>query len=256
MITFKRATLVTGGSKRIGKAIITRLAKDNTNVVIHYNKSKSAALALSEKINRNTKIKSITVQADLNRSDQIKSLFSIIKKKSFVIDCLINNASSFNYDNLYSVSKGSWDKHVIPNLYAPLMLSKEFVKRLPSQLEGNIINILDQRVLNLTPHFLSYTVSKSGLWSLTKTLALELAPKIRVNAIGPGPTIKSKFQTEKEFKLQCKSLPLQKGADPEHIAEAVIFFLKIKSITGQMIALDGGQHLGWGQVKKNNKVLD
>ena len=136
------------------------------------------------------------------------------------------------------------------------MLSKEFVSRLPSQLEGNIINILDQRVLNLTPHFLSYTVSKSGLWSLTKTLALELAPKIRVNAIGHGPTIKSKFQTEKEFKLQCKSLPLQKGADPEHIAEAVIFFLKIKSITGQMIALDGGQHLGWGQVKKNNKVLD
>lgn len=256
MITFKRATLVTGASKRIGKAIITRLAKNNTNVVIHYNKSKSAALALSKKINRNTKIKSITVQADLNKSDQIKRLFSIIKKKSFVIDCLINNASSFNYDNLYSVSKGSWDKHVIPNLYAPLMLSKEFVKRLPSQLEGNIINILDQRVLNLTPHFLSYTVSKSGLWSLTKTLALELAPKIRVNAIGPGPTIKSKFQTEKEFKLQCKSLPLQKGADPEHIAEAVIFFLKIKSITGQMIALDGGQHLGWGQVKKNNKVLD
>ena len=256
MITFKRATLVTGGSKRIGKAIITRLAKDNTNVVIHYNKSKGAAIALSEKINRNTKIKSITVQADLNRSDQIKSLFNIIKKKSFVIDCLINNASAFNYDNLYSVSKGSWDKHVIPNLYAPLMLSKEFVKRLPSQLEGNIINILDQRVLNLTPHFLSYTVSKSGLWSLTKTLALELAPKIRVNAIGPGPTIKSKFQTEKEFKLQCKSLPLQKGADPEHVAEAVMFFLKIKSITGQMIALDGGQHLGWGQVKKNNKVLD
>ena len=256
MITFKRATLVTGGSKRIGKAIITRLAKDNTNVVIHYNKSKGAAIALSEKINRNTKIKSITVQADLNRSDQIKSLFNIIKKKSFVIDCLVNNASAFNYDNLYSVSKGSWDKHVIPNLYAPLMLSKEFVKRLPSQLEGNIINILDQRVLNLTPHFLSYTVSKSGLWSLTKTLALELAPKIRVNAIGPGPTIKSKFQTEKEFKLQCKSLPLQKGADPEHVAEAVMFFLKIKSITGQMIALDGGQHLGWGQVKKNNKVLD
>ena len=256
MITFKRATLVTGGSKRIGKAIITRLAKDNTNVIIHYNKSKSAALALSERINRNTKIKSITVQADLNRSDQIKSLFSIIKKKSFVIDCLINNASAFDYDNLYSVSKKSWDKHVIPNLYAPLMLSKEFVSRLPSQLEGNIINILDQRVLNLTPHFLSYTVSKSGLWSLTKTLALELAPKIRVNAIGPGPTIKSKFQTEKEFKLQCKSLPLQKGADPEHVAEAVIFFLKIKSITGQMIALDGGQHLGWGQVKKNKKVLD
>ena len=150
----------------------------------------------------------------------------------------------------------SWNNHIVPNLYAPLMLSKEFAEALPINKNGNIINIIDQRVLNLTPHFLSYSVSKSGLWTITKTLALELAPKIRVNAIGPGPTIKSKFQTEKEFSLQCKSLPLQKGATPDQVAETISFLLKVKSITGQIIALDGGQHLGWGQVSNKTKVLD
>ena len=136
------------------------------------------------------------------------------------------------------------------------MLSKEFSKNLPRHIKGNIINIIDQRVLNLTPHFLSYTVSKSGLWTITKTLALELAPKIRVNAIGPGPTIKSKFQSDKEFDLQCKSLPLRYGANPNEVADTVLFLLKVKSITGQIIALDGGQHLGWGQINNKTKVLD
>ena len=154
------------------------------------------------------------------------------------------------------MTSNSWNNHIIPNLYAPLVLSKEFARALPSNKNGDIINIIDQRVLNLTPHFLSYTVSKTGLWTTTKTLALELAPNIRVNAIGPGPTIKSKFQTEKDFKLQGEALPLEQGATPEQVAETVSFLLKIKSITGQMIALDGGQHLGWGQVDKNKEVLD
>ena len=116
--------------------------------------------------------------------------------------------------------------------------------------------MLIQLCEELTPHFLSYTVSKSGLWTITKTLALELAPKIRVNAIGPGPTIKSKFQSDKEFDLQCKSLPLRYGANPNEVADTVLFLLKVKSITGQIIALDGGQHLGWGQVNNKTKVLD
>jgi len=256
MRAFKYATLVTGGSKRIGKAICRKLASKDNNVIIHYNKSGKEAATLCKQLNKNNKIESITVQADLNNPNEIKKIFSLLKKKYIIIDCLINNASTFNYDNLKKITNKSWNKHIIPNLYSPLILSKEFAKHLPSNIKGNIINIIDQRVLNLTPHFLSYTVSKSGLWTITKTLALELAPQIRVNAIGPGPTIKSKFQTEEDFKLQCQLLPLQSGAKPEEIAETILFILKVKSITGQIIALDGGQHLGWGPVKKKTKALD
>ena len=256
MNTIQYATLVTGGSKRIGKSIVKKLASENRNVIIHYNKSRKEALALCKELKKNTNVISMAIQADLNKPYQVKNIFNIIKKKSIVVDCLINNASTFDYDNLKKVTLNSWNNHIVPNLYAPLMLSKEFAKALPLNKNGNIINIIDQRVLNLTPHFLSYSVSKSGLWTITKTLALELAPKIRVNAIGPGPTIKSKFQTEKEFSLQCKSLPLQKGATPDQVAETISFLLKVKSITGQIIALDGGQHLGWGQVSNKTKVLD
>ncbi len=250
------ATLVTGGSKRIGKSIVKKLASENSNVIIHYNKSRKEALALCKELKKNTNVISMAIQADLNKPYQVKKIFSILKKKSIVIDCLINNASTFDYDNLKKMTLNSWNNHIVPNLYAPLMLSKEFAEALPINKNGNIINIIDQRVLNLTPHFLSYSVSKSGLWTITKTLALELAPKIRVNAIGPGPTIKSKLQTEKEFSLQCKSLPLQQGATPDQVAETISFLLKVKSITGQIIALDGGQHLGWGQVSNKTKVLD
>ena len=250
------ATLVTGSSKRIGKSIVKKLASENSNVIIHYNKSRKEALALCKELKKNTNVISMAIQADLNKPYQVKNIFSILKKKSIVVDCLINNASTFDYDNLKKMTLNSWNNHIVPNLYAPLMLSKEFAEALPINKNGNIINIIDQRVLNLTPHFLSYSVSKSGLWTITKTLALELAPKIRVNAIGPGPTIKSKFQTEKEFSLQCKSLPLQQGATPDQVAETISFLLKVKSITGQIIALDGGQHLGWGQVSNKTKVLD
>lgn len=256
MSDMKYAALVTGGSKRIGKSISKKLASENRNVIIHYNKSKKEALELCKELNKNSKIISIAVQADLNKTNQVIKIFNDLKKKSIIVDCLINNASTFSYDNLKNMTTNTWNNHMVPNLYAPLMLSKEFVKALPSKKNGNIFNIIDQRVLNLTPHFLSYTASKSGLWTMTKTLALELAPKIRVNAIGPGPTIKSKFQTDEEFKSQCKSLPLQKGAKPEQVAETISFLLKVNSITGQMIALDGGQHLGWGQVNNKTKVLD
>ncbi len=256
MSDMKYAALVTGGSKRIGKSISKKLASENRNVIVHYNKSRKEALELCKELNKNRKIISIAVQADLNKPNQVKKIFNDLKKKSMIVDCLINNASTFSYDNLEKMTTNTWNNHIVPNLYAPLMLSKEFVKALPSKKNGNIFNIIDQRVLNLTPHFLSYTVSKSGLWTITKTLALELAPKIRVNAIGPGPTIKSKFQTDEEFKSQCKSLPLQKGATPEQVAETISFLLKVNSITGQMIALDGGQHLGWGQVNNKTKVLD
>ncbi len=257
MKKIKKFTLITGGARRIGEAISRKLVSVGNNVIIHYNKSRKSALKLSEELNHNKNERvSYTIHADLTKPEDAKKIFNFFQSKKIIINCLINNASTFNYDNIKKVNLSSWNNHILPNLFSPLMLSKEFSKNLPRHIKGNIINIIDQRVLNLTPHFLSYTVSKSGLWTITKTLALELAPKIRVNAIGPGPTIKSKFQSDKEFDLQCKSLPLRYGANPNEVADTVLFLLKVKSITGQIIALDGGQHLGWGQINNKTKVLD
>ena len=254
-MNLKKNVFITGGAKRIGSKISEVLASIGCNVVIHYNKSSTAAQSLCKKINKNKK-SAICVKANLCKEKEIKDAFKKAKNKFGYIDCLVNNASLFEYDNLKTVNKKSWDNHISANLNGPLILSQLFYKNLPKKNFGDIINIIDQRVLNLTPHFLSYTISKSALWTLTKTLALELAPQIKVNAIGPGPVIKSKFQTEKEFIKQCKKMPLQIGSNPNEIAQTVVFLLTIPSITGQLITLDGGQHLGWGQVSKNIKLKD
>ncbi len=251
----KKTVLITGGAKRIGAFIAKSLAKSGFNVIIHYNKSKVAAEKICKEINTEKEI-AFSIKADLNVEKEIQSSFKQAKVKFGRIDCLINNASIFEYDNLKTVNSNSWNKHISANLTAPLTLSKLFYDNLPGNSTGDIINIIDQRVLNLTPHFLSYTISKSGLWTLTKTLALDLAPKVKVNAIGPGPVIKSKFQSEKQFVNQCKNMPLQVGSSPEEVAKTVIFILSIKSMTGQIITLDGGQHLGWGQVNKKNNIKD
>ena len=245
---------ITGGAKRIGACIAEHLARMNCNIIIHYNKSESAAQTLSKKLKSNGK-NVHCVKANLTNTKEIKLAFEKAVKKFGYIDCLINNASTFEYDNLKSLDYKSWQKHISANLTAPMILSKLFNYHLNKK-KGDIINIIDQRVLNLTPHFLSYTISKSGLWTLTQTLALELAPKIKVNAIGPGPVIKSKFQTEKQFSKQCGSMPLKIGSNPSEVAQTVIYLLSIPSITGQLITLDGGQHLGWGQVKNNNSIKD
>ena len=254
-MNIKRNVFITGGAKRIGAKISEVLASIGCNVIIHYNKSSTSAQNLCKKINKFKK-STICVKANLCNEEEIKKAFKIAQNKFGYIDCLINNASLFEYDNLKTVNKKSWDNHISANLNGPLILSKLFYNNLPKKNYGDIINIIDQRVLNLTPHFLSYTISKSALWTLTKTLALELAPQIKVNAIGPGPVIKSKFQTEKEFMKQCKKMPLQIGSNPNEIAQTVVFLLTIPSITGQLITLDGGQHLGWGQVSNNIKLKD
>ena len=251
----KRNIFITGGAKRIGASIAEKLASFGHKVVIHYNKSYSEAKKVCNKINQSQEL-AFTVKANLLNEQETKKAFNKAKDKFGYLDCLINNASVFEYDNLKSVNSKSWNKHISANLNAPLILSKLFYKNLPKKRTGDIINILDQRVLNLTPHFLSYTISKSALWTMTKTLALELAPNIKVNAIGPGPVIKSKFQSEKEFSRQCKNMPLKIGSNPREIAETVAFLLNIPSITGQIITLDGGQHLGWGQVSNNLKLKD
>ncbi len=254
-IHIKKNVFITGGARRIGAKISESLAASGCNVVIHYNKSSTAAEKLCKKINKNKKL-AICVQANLCKEKEIKNAFKKAKNQFGYIDCLVNNASLFEYDNLKTVNKKSWDNHISANLNGPLILSKLFHSNLPKKYYGDIINIIDQRVLNLTPHFLSYTISKSALWTLTRTLALELAPRIKVNAIGPGPVIKSKFQTQEEFTKQCKKMPLKIGSNPSEIAQTVIFLLTIPSITGQLITLDGGQHLGWGQVDNKFKLKD
>ena len=250
----KKNVFITGAAKRIGAEISKSLSTLDCNVVIHYNKSSSSAKKLCREINKTKKV-AICVKADLCIKDEVEKAFYIAKKEFGYIDCLINNASIFEYDNLKELDNELWENHILANLKSPLVLSKLFSHHLPKNNYGNIINIIDQRVLNLTPHFLSYTVSKSGLWTLTKTLALELAPRIRVNAIGPGPALKSKFQTKEQFTRQCNTMPLKIGTSAEEIGETVLFFLSINSVTGQILALDGGQHLGWGQVntKKSSK---
>ena len=248
----KKTALITGGAKRIGAGIAKVLASNGYDLAIHYNNSKKEAEKLCAELNREKTI-AFTVQGNLLNNKDVKNIFFEAKKKLGCITCLINNASIFEYDNLKEINNELWENHILANLKSPLILSKLFSQYLPKNNYGNIINIIDQRVLNLTPHFLSYTISKSGLWTLTKTLALELAPRIRVNAIGPGPTLKSKFQTKKQFTRQCNTMPLKIGTSVEEIGETVLFFLSIHSITGQILALDGGQHLGWGQV--NTKKL-
>ena len=155
----------------------------------------------------------------------------------------------FERDDAHTATRESWDLHMQVNLRAPFVLTQAFARRLPDGWHGNVINILDQRVWNLTPFFTSYTVSKAALWALTQTLAMALAPRVRVNAVGPGPTLPSSRQTEEQFIRQWSSLPLARQVQPQEICDAVSFILGAPSMTGQMIAIDGGQHLGWSSRK-------
>ena len=184
------------------------------------------------------------IKADLSNINQTKKIVPFAYKKMKGLDCLINNASLFENDKLENFTTDSWGRHLRTNLRAPALLSKEFAKNIKGK-NNNIINIIDQRVFKLTPYFFSYTISKTGLYTLTKTSAMSLAPNIRVNGIAPGPTIKNKRQTEKHFKKQYMATPLKKQVDVEEICSAVDFFIKNRSITGQVLAIDSGQNLNW-----------
>ena len=200
--------IITGGATRIGAAIAESLASYDTEISIHYNKSKSAASKLKNKLEKlGSKI--YLLKADLNNFNQTQSLLKVAYKKMKGVDCLINNASIFENDNLQNFSEKSFTKHININLKAPAILTQNF-KKILKKSEGCIINIIDQRVEKLTPFFFSYTLSKSGLVTLTKTSAMKLAPNIRVNAVSPGPTLKNKRQSEKHFKKQWRSTILEK----------------------------------------------
>ena len=248
-----KKVIVTGGAKRIGRKIAIDLGKIGWEVAIHYNKSNKDAAEVVEKIEKGGG-RAVAIHAKLDKKEGIKNLFEAATSSLGPINCLINNASVFEHDTLETVTTKSWDKHINTNLKAPVFLIKEFAKSLPNNLSGNVINLVDQRVWNLTPYFLSYTMSKTGLWALTQSLALALAPDIRVNAIGPGPTLPSPRQTITQFAQQCAATPLSRGTPPQEISNAVQFILSNQSLTGQMIVLDGGLHLGWAQPKSNQAM--
>lgn len=239
----EKSVLITGAAQRIGRTIALKLAADGWAIGIHYNSSEQKANELVAEIKENGG-RAETVSANLLEEKSLANLILNTKSKLGGLNCLINNAAIFEKDSLLDSTQETWDRHFQINLRAPFVLIENFARELPETELGNIINVIDQRVWNLSPGFMSYTLSKSALWTLTQTAASTLAPRIRVNAIGPGPTLPSIYQTQQQFDQQCQSVPLKHGAKPEEIAKTVQFILDVPSITGQMIAVDGGQHLG------------
>jgi len=238
--------LVTGAARRIGAAIARDLARHGWAVAVHYRASEGEAEALAREIEAEGG-RTATIACDLAREAEVETLIPRAVEALGPLTCLINNASVFEMDKIDSVTRESWDRHIETNLRAPLVLSQALARQLPEGMNGNIVNLLDQRVWKLTPYFLSYTVAKSALWTLTRTLALALAPRIRVNGIGPGPALPSERQSLEQFRHQQAAVPLQHGPELAEIAAAVRFILASPSMTGQMIALDGGEHLAWAQ---------
>ncbi|HEY1430666.1 MAG TPA: SDR family oxidoreductase [Stellaceae bacterium] len=241
-----KAALVTGGALRIGRALALALAEDGFAVAVHHQRSHAAAENLVALIHDNGGT-AVALAADLADEGEVGNLLSCAQQALGPIGCLVNNAGAFVGDTVETATRESWELHLAVNLRAPFVLIQDFAARLPKSAGGVVVNMLDQRVWSLTPYFVSYTISKAGLWTLTQTMALALAPRIRVNGIGPGPALPSRRQTAEQFARQCATMPLRRGTSPQEIAAALRFILSAPAMTGQMIALDGGQHLGWAQ---------
>jgi NAD(P)-dependent dehydrogenase (short-subunit alcohol dehydrogenase family) len=242
-----KTALVTGAAKRIGREIALVLGRSGWAVAVHYHRSPADAAGVVDEIQQ-AGGKAAAVQADLSSEAEVGGLVGKAVAALGPLGCLINNASLFETDTVETATLETWDAHMMVNLRAPFVLSQAFARQLPEGAEGNIVNLLDERVFNLTPNFLTYTLSKSGLWTLTRTMAMALAPRIRVNGLGPGPTLPNAHQTPEQFEAELRRMPLGRGTSPGEIAAAVQFLLASPAITGQMLALDGGQHLGWATV--------
>ena len=234
--------LVTGAAQRIGRAIAMDLAASGWPIAIHFNGSEQAAAELRDQILSGGGTAEL-LQADLSLEKHASHLVARAVERMGPIGVLINNASVFEWDDIDTLDGHSWARHIDLNLRAPLLLSQSFVETLPEDQGGVIINMADSRVLNPTSRHLTYTLSKTGLWTMTQTLAKALAPRVRVNAIGPGPTLAQHGQSDEQFRRRCARLPLQRPASLDEICRTVDFLISVKSITGQLIALDGGDHL-------------
>ena len=253
--TTPKTVLITGAARRIGRAIAESLAADGWTVAVHFHGSSQAADEVLASI-ASQGGRAVACDADLSDPQALEALIPHATRQIGPLGCLINNASIFERDDIETATLASWDSHMAINLRAPFFLTQAFTSQLPASMTGSVINIIDERVWHLTPHFASYTLSKAGLWAMTQTLAMALAPRIRVNGIGPGPTLPSPRQTQAQFDAQSLSMPLGRGTTPAEICDAVRFVLAAPAMTGQMIALDGGQHMGWGQVHQNAQPED
>lgn len=252
-MTGKRA-LVTGAGQRLGRAMSLALAGQGYDVVVHYASSKILAEETVAKI-RNMGVQAEALKADLLAESETQSLVeNAADALGGPISVLVNNASIFEYDTLASATRESWDRHIESNLRAPFVLTQSFAAQAPDPVlddrseplaQAMILNMIDQRVQKLTPEFMSYTIAKMGLWALTQTSAQELAGRVRVNAIGPGPTVRGHKQSQDHFDAQRAGTPSGRGSNPEDIVGALAYFLGAKAVTGQLLCVDGGQHLGW-----------
>lgn len=240
----KKTVMITGAAQRIGRAIALDFADKGWSIALHCHTSIEEAGKLAKSLDEKG-CKAIVVQCDLSQTHAAEKIFSQTADQLGPISCLINNASVFEPDDINSVSAEGWALHLDVNLKAPVFLAQSFSRQLAANTDGNIINLIDQRVWKLNPQFLSYTTSKAALWTLTRTLAQALAPHIRVNAIGPGPALPNERQRLEDFEKQISATLLNRGTSPEEICRTIQFILETPAMTGQMIALDGGQHLAW-----------
>jgi NAD(P)-dependent dehydrogenase (short-subunit alcohol dehydrogenase family) len=236
--------LVTGGSKRIGAAIAADLAAHGFAVAIHCNGSRTEADALAQTI-KSAGGDAVVFEADLTIQSQVRRLLPAVSAKLGPVSLLVNNASVFDEDAADALDEAVFDRHFNLHVKAPSFLAQDFAAQLPEGAEGLIVNIIDERVWKMTPRFYSYTLSKAALWAATRTMAQTFAPRIRINAIGPGPTLPNSRQTEEDFQRQSAGLLLGKGPDLSEFGATIRYLWAAKSVTGQMIALDGGQHLAW-----------
>ncbi len=239
-----RIALITGASRRIGRAIALDLAQAGWSIALHYRNSKTDAEALAAEI-RDLGVAVAILRADLGKPADLMSLIPRCSAALGPLTCLVNNASMFEFDDLSTLEHNTLEDHLAVNLTAPILLAQALAAQLTPGATGNIVNIIDQRAWASTPEYFSYTLSKTSLWSATRMLAQALSPHIRVNAIGPGPTVRSVHQRPEDFEAEAASTLLHRGTEPDEIARAVRFILDAPAMTGQMIALDGGQHLRW-----------
>lgn len=245
--------LVTGAGRRLGRAMALYLAKRGHDVAVHFATSADEADGVAAEI-RTMGRRAVTFQADLLDEAQVQALIPAAAAELGPLTVLVNNASIFEYDRIQTSTRDSWDRHMESNLRAPYVLTQAFARQCPPAVtdereeplaQGLVINMIDQRILKLTPEFSSYTIAKMGLWALTRTAAQGLAPHVRVNAIGPGPTLQGARQSAEHFARQRAATVLGRGANPQDITAALGFFLDSPAVTGQFLAIDGGQHLAW-----------
>jgi len=239
-----RAALVTGGARRIGRAITLALAEAGYAVAIHAHRSIPEAEALAAAITGGGG-RAAVVRADLGDHQDVLRLVPAAAAAVGALTLLVNNAAEFAHDGIGRLDRATWDRHFAINLRAPVFLAEAFAARAPGDADPSIVNLLDQRVLRPTPRFISYTLTKAALHTATTTLAQALAPVVRVNAVAPGPTLQSVRQGASDFARQSAAIPLGRGPGPEEIGAAVLYLARARSVTGQTIAVDGGQHVAW-----------